>query len=100
MESRFTGGLLGLIGTSFLEIFVIVITLGIGTPWAICIRQAWIARHTIIDGKQMVFDGTGGQLFGNYILWFFLSLITLGIYTFWLGINMQKWMTKHTHLIG
>ncbi len=96
-ESVFTGGLWGLIGISLLQMIIVIFTLGFGVPWAICVQQRWIAEHTFIDGKQLVFDGKGGQLFGNYIKWFFLTLITLGIYGFWLSINMQKWITKHTH---
>ena len=83
-ESKFDGGLLGLIGINILQALLITITLGIGAPWAICIKERWIAKHTYIDGKQLVFDGTGGQLFGNYIKWMLLTLITLGIYAFWL----------------
>ena len=98
MESKFTGGLLGLIGISILQILIVTFTLGLGVPWAVCLYQSWIAKHTIIDGRQVKFDGTGGQLFGNYIKWFLLTIITLGIYSFWLGINMQKRITKHTHL--
>ena len=70
MESKFTGGLLGMIGISILQSIIIMFTLGIGTPWAICIYQKWHADHTIIDGRQVYFDGTGGQLFGNFIKWF------------------------------
>ncbi|MBR2043247.1 MAG: DUF898 family protein [Clostridia bacterium] len=99
MESKFTGGLLGLIGISLLQGFIITITFGIAAPWAICIKERWIAKHTIIDGRQVTFDGTGGQLFGNYIKWFLLSIITIGIYSLWLGINMKKWVVKHTHLL-
>ena len=98
MESKFTGGLLGLIGIGILQGLIVGFTLGIATPWAICIKQSWIAKHTVIDGKQMVFDGKGGQLFGNYIKWFLLTIVTLGIYSFWLTIKMQQWITKHTHL--
>ena len=98
MESKFTGGLLGLIGISILQGLLIGLTLGIATPWAICLKESWIAKHTTIDGRQVVFDGTGGQLFGNFIKWFLLSIITLGIYSLWLGINMKKWVVKHTHL--
>ncbi len=97
-ESKFTGGLLGLIGINLLQSLLIFITLGFGAPWAICMKQSWIARHTIIDGRQLVFDGTGGQLFGNYIRWFLLTLITFGIYGFWLDIKMKQWITKHTHV--
>lgn len=97
MESKFTGGLLGDIGISILMVFICLFTLGIGLPWAVCIREKWIAEHTIIDGKQLVFDGTGGQLFGSYIKWFLLSIITLGIYSFWLSIKMKQWVVSHTH---
>jgi uncharacterized membrane protein YjgN (DUF898 family) len=96
-ESKFTGGLLGLIGISLLQGLIISITLGFGAPWAICMKEKWVAEHTIIDGKRLTFDGTGGQLFGNYIKWFLLTLITFGIYGFWLSIKMKKWIVKHTH---
>lgn len=96
-ESQFTGGLLGLIGINLLQVIMITITLGLGTPWAICVKERWIAKHTIIDGKQLTFDGTGGQLFGNFIKWFLLTILTLGIYGFWLDIKMKQWITKHTH---
>ena len=99
-ESKFDGGLLGLIGIGLLSVFLIIITLGIGLPWAICIRQRWYASHTIIDGNRLYFDGTGGQLFGNYIKWLLLSIITLGIYNFWLTIKMQQWIVKHTHVLN
>lgn len=99
MESKFTGGLLGLIGISILSWLLVIITLGIGVPWAVCLKEDWYVKHTIIDGKQLKFDGNGGQLFGNYIKWFLLTIITLGIYSFWLGINMKKWVVKHTHFI-
>lgn len=97
-NSVFTGGLLGMIGIGILEALLVSFTLGFGTPWAICMRERWYARHTFIDGRQLVFDGTGGQLFGNYIKWFLLTLITFGIYGFWLNIKMRQWIVKHTHL--
>lgn len=99
MESKFTGGLLGLIGINIAQFFITLITLGIGAPWAICMKERWIARHTIIDGHRLIFDGKGHQLFGNYIKWFLLTLITFGIYGLWLGIKMKKWIVKHTHQI-
>lgn len=97
MESKFTGGLLGLIGISLVQYLLIIITIGIGVPWAVCIKERWLAKHTIIDGEQLTFDGNGGQLFGNYIKWLLLTIITLGIYAFWLDIKMKQWIVKHTH---
>lgn len=99
MKSKFTGGLLGLVGINILSYILSVITFGIGAPWATCMKERWIAKHTIIDGKQLYFDGTGGQLFGKYILWWFLSIITCGIYSFWLSIKMKQWVVEHTHFV-
>ncbi len=99
MESKFTGGLLGMIGINILQTIICVFTLGIGVPWAVCLKERWYVKHTVIDGRQLTFDGTGAQLFGNYIKWLLLSIITLGIYSFWLGIKMKQWVTKHTHMI-
>lgn len=99
-QSIFTGGLGGLIGVNILQFLLNLITLGLGAPWALCIKERWIAKHTIIDGKQLYFDGTGGQLFGNYIKWFLLTIITLGIYSFWLSIKMHAWVVKHTHIVS
>ena len=97
MESKFTGGLLGMIGIGILQSLIITFTLGFGTPWAICLKERWYVKHTIIDGRKLTFDGTGAQLFGNYIKWFLLTLITFGIYGFWLDIKMKQWLVKHTH---
>ena len=70
------------------------------TPWLACWSQRWHADHTYINGKQLSFNGTGGELFVKYIVWFLLTIITLGIYSLWLYINMQKWIVSHTHLVG
>lgn len=97
MESKFDGGLLGLIGISILQVLLITVTLGLGAPWAVCMQERWMAKHTIIDGRRLTFDGKGGQLFGKYIVWLLLTIITLGIYSFWLGIKMKQWVVSHTH---
>ena len=98
MESKFTGGLFGLICVTLLQDLLTLVTLGLAYPWAVCLKQGWVANHTILDGRQAYFDGTGGQLFGNYLKWFLLTILTLGIYGFWLHINMKKWIVRHTHL--
>ena len=96
-RSQFTGGLLGLICINILQGLLIALTLGLGAPWAICMKERWIAKNTYIEGRQLAFDGTGAQLFGSYIKWFLLTLITFGIYGFWLEIKMKQWLVKHTH---
>jgi uncharacterized membrane protein YjgN (DUF898 family) len=98
MKSEFTAGLLELIVTRIVVSLLILITFGIGTPWAVVYFEKWLADRTIIDGKKLTFDGTGGQLFGQYIKWFLLTIITFGIYGLWLSLNMKKWVVEHTHI--
>ena len=97
MESKFDGGLLGLIGVNLLTCLVSLITLTNAVPWMVCYKERWISRHTVIDGRRLTFDGSGIQLFGNYIKWLLLTIITIGIYSLWLGIKMKKWVVMHTH---
>ncbi len=97
MESKFTGGLAGLIGTNIVYFLIVGLTLGLATPWAICYKENWYAKHTTIDGKQLVFTGKGGDLFVNFIKWFLLTIVTLGIYGFWLNIRVHQWVVKNTH---
>lgn len=96
-QSYFDGSILSYIGYSLLTAFVTIITLGLGTPWAICIMLEWKISHTVIDGHRLYFDGTGSQLIGSWIKWIFLIIITLGIYSFWVEIKYQDWVTRHTH---
>ena len=98
MESKFTGKLLGLIGIGLLGILIIIFTLGIGTPWAICLYHSWYTKHSTIDGRRLTFDGKGIQLFGRLLLWTLLTIITFGIFSLWIGIKYAQWVTKHTHM--
>ena len=81
-NSYFDGGLATYIGTSILATLITVFTLGICTPWGICMMYNWKIKHTVIDGKRLYFDGTAMQLFGHWIKWLLLTIITLGIYGF------------------
>ncbi|MBO5327762.1 MAG: DUF898 family protein [Clostridia bacterium] len=98
-QSKYTGGLLGLLGVEIVGALITLITFGIAAPWAVCMKENWVVEHTILDGKRLTFDGTGGQLFGKYIVWLMLTVITFGIYALWLPIKMQQWVTEHTHIV-
>ncbi|MBR2969681.1 MAG: DUF898 family protein [Clostridia bacterium] len=100
MDSKFTGGLLGQIGIGILCAIITIFTLGICAPWATCIKERWYAKHTIIDGQQLYFDGNAWQLFGNYIKWLLLTIVTLGIYSLWLNIKLKQWVVSHTHHVA
>lgn len=98
-ESYFDGGLFSYIGHVLLATLITVLTLGICTPWGMCIMIEWKVKYTVIDGHRQYFDGTAMQLFGNWIKWWFFTIITFGIYVFWLNIKVTQWVTKHTHFI-
>lgn len=98
-NSYFDGGLLQLIGWRLLGALVTVFTLGICFPWAVCMVYSWETKHTVIEGKRLMFTGTALSLFGNWIKWLLLTIITFGIYSLWIGIALKKWKTKHTIFI-
>lgn len=98
-KSYFDGGLATYIGTYLLAAIITICTLGICTPWGICLLYNWKIKHTVINGRRLYFDGTAMQLFGSWIKWFLLTIITLGIYSFWLNIKLEQWKVKHTHFI-
>jgi hypothetical protein len=77
-DTRFTfdGGAGTYVGTIILGFFITVITLGICYPFALVLKQRWRAKHTYIDGQQLVFTGSAIGLFGHWIKWFLLSIIT------------------------
>ena len=49
-ESYFDGGVLDYIGYSILAAIICGLTLGIVTPWAVCMMQNWKTKHTVVDG--------------------------------------------------
>ena len=62
--------------------------------------KRWEDSHTVIDGKRLTFNGTGGSLLGHWIIWGFLTGITLGIYGFFRHVALLKWNMRHTYYEG
>lgn len=93
---RFDGGAATYVGTAILAALVTVATFGICYPFALVLRERWRAKHSYIDGYQLVFTGSATALFGNWIKWLFLSVITFGIYLFWVGPRIARWKWEHT----
>ena len=126
MKSKFTGDIWGMIGINLLSVLISTVTLGSAMPWAVCMRLRWYTKHTIVDGKRLVFDGKGVQLFGYYVIWLLLSLIPIGayicaslmldlqlvylicliwasampwlIYSLYMPVKFQRWGVRHTHM--
>lgn len=99
MESRYTAGVLDTLIAGIVASLIMGCTFGIATPWAVAYMAKFICEHTEVDGKQLVFDGNGGDLFGQFIKWFLLTIVTFGIYGFWVTVKMANWVASHTHFV-
>ena len=92
----FDGGAATYVGTGLLSLLVTVCTFGIAYPYALVLRRRWQAKHSYIDGRRLIFTGTGLGLFGHWLKWLVLSIITLGVYLLWVIPRLQKWVWEHT----
>lgn len=91
----FDGGAATYFGTGILAFLVTVASLGFAYPFALVLRERWKAKHTYIEGRQLIFTGTGLGLFGNWIKWLLLTFVTFGIYSFWVVPRLSKWKVEH-----
>ena len=94
-ESYFDGKMIQRVGVFILWGFVMLITLGLAFPWAVCGLMRWDTKHTIIQGHRLKFTGKGIQLLGRFLLWILLTIFTLGIILLWVQIFLKQWKTKH-----
>jgi len=98
---KFSGTAWDLFGQVFVSCLLMIVTLGLYSPWFFCRFQRWSAENTNLVDSQgnkvtMRFTGTGGELVGVYIVGMILTVFTLGIYGFWFMVNMVKFVTDHT----
>ncbi|MDR0307540.1 MAG: DUF898 domain-containing protein [Chitinispirillales bacterium] len=98
-ESKFDGKVLSYLGWSILAGLITICTFGICFPWAFCLFYSWKTSSTVINGKRLKFNGSGGSLFVNWIKWWLLCIVTLGIYSFWLFVAFEKWKVKNTTFV-
>lgn len=97
-QQRFTfdGGAATFWGTALLAGLVSAFTLGFLYPFSVVLMERWRAKHSLIDGRRLVFTGSALKLFGNWIKWWFFTAITLGIYGFWVIPQITRWKWEHT----
>jgi len=93
---KFDGGAATYVGTALLGALITVFTLGICYPFAVVLMQRWRAKHSLIDGKRLIFTGSAWGLFGRWLLWLLLIIMTVGIYLLWVGPRIQRWKWENT----
>ncbi|MCL2850787.1 MAG: YjgN family protein [Firmicutes bacterium] len=102
MESKWIGNPLGFLGRALLLFPVIIgglLTFGILFAWYNCMMKRFIINNTIVDGKQLRFDGRAMGLWIRSILWMLLTFITFGFYAL-LGFRARArahWVASNTH---
>ena len=98
MENRFkfNEDVWGYFVNAIICYFIIILTLGIATPWAVCKMQRWKADNTSLNGKKTKFIGEGSALLGKFIIWLLLTIITFGIYGIWMAVKMEKFIVENT----
>jgi len=99
MESKFSGGVLQIFLFSICAPILLVISLGLATPYVVCIVIRWICDNSSISGKRYRFKGTAGGLFGRWIKWYLLTIITIGIYGFWSIRNQIGWVIENLEMV-
>lgn len=92
----FDGDLWSYFGMELLNLLILFITLGLGTPWVLVRRYRWQSDHTMIEGKRFKFIGEATELFGYWILWWLLTLITFGIYGIVVKVKLIEWRVNNT----
>jgi uncharacterized membrane protein YjgN (DUF898 family) len=95
-QFAFDGGAATYFGTAVLGILITVLTLGICYPFAVVLHERWRAKHSYIEGRQLVFTGTAWALFGNWLKWWLLVIVTVGIYSFWVVPRLHRWKWENT----
>lgn len=98
LGGTFDGGAAAMFGIKILCDILAGATLGLGLPFAACIKERWLCSRRVYDGKRLVFSGDGAQLFGKYIIWWLLSVVTLGVYALTVPNRMLKWKAQRTAL--
>lgn len=71
--------------------FIILLSLGIAGPWAICKWGRFHASKSSINGKNLVFTGNAKEFLPTYLILILLMIVTAGIYGIWAGPKVMKW---------
>ena len=98
-KSYFDGRFLQFVGWFLLGLLVTIPTAGILFPLMYGWLVKWEAKHTVICGYRVVFDGKAASLIGRWLLWYLLTIITLTIFGWWTPIRLRKWKVARLKLV-
>ena len=79
-------------------LLIVAVAVAMTYPFALVLLERQKAKHSYVDGRQLVFTGSAWGLMGNWVKWMLLSIVTFGVYLFWVERRVQRWMWEHTEL--
>ena len=79
-------------------LLIVAIALAMCYPFALVVLQRQKAKHSYVDGRQLVFTGSAWSLLGNWVKWLLLSIVTFGVYLYWVQRRVERWTWEHTEL--
>lgn len=80
-ESKFSGKLIGFTWVNLVYWASVLLTANLLMPFGLAYRERYMARHTVINGKQLEFFGSGTKLFIKKLVIALISPILLGAAT-------------------
>lgn len=93
-NSFFDGGVLGLLGVKLLGFLVLFVPV-VGFAWSQLLMLKWETRHTVIDSRRHMFEGTLGGLWVKLLVWGLLRIVTLGIFGLFVPVKRLRWETEN-----
>lgn len=81
-----------------MSLLIVALAVEMSYPIVLVLRERRKARHSHVDGRQLVFTGSPWGLLGHWLKWLLLSIVTFGVYLFWVGRRVQRWTWEHTEL--
>ncbi len=98
IDSYFDGNSFENMGYQILMFVGSLLTCSLLFPYLYAIYYKWHAKHTVIHGNRLFYDGQIGKLYLDFIIIILLSLITCGLYLPWGITRLNRYFYKHTHI--
>ena len=80
--------------------FLIMVTLGIYSPWFQMNTQKFWSGNSYFGDQSFKFTGQGDEIFKQFIINMILLFPTLGLYAIWYKAYVARYTWSHTHFAG
>lgn len=96
-NGNWNGSIISLFFYGVLKYLLTIISLGILNTFFSISCYKYDIEHTIIDGKELTFDGKAKDVFKIRIKRLVFGVLTIGIYLLFNRFKFKRWLCEHTH---